>query len=325
MPSDQEICQKLLNWATQESGSQNHCPLSHQNSELAILLKNNALTTCPACAFAIRHKALNAQDMKPEEKGRWQNLWLRHCLSNEGSVNYLFACLSRLQGDNCEIRVDREEDVEMIITEGLAHDQAPLAKVVLTTAARNYYRQICEEWFLKRYAFAKAWRCFKQRGGLSLLGIVEWSRFIFPRLWGGIIIGYLPLLLQGDCWKLAVGHSWYVIIFLALFALGLCAFYFLNEVKTNVKPTPDCYWLRAWKIFGLGWGISLITGLFFIILLGGQCLKDTGFFQTRQSITWFWSSWEIFLPLWFFYASWALLIGIFVQILWEEKPVTEPI
>lgn len=178
-----------------------------------------------------------------------------------------------------------------------------------------------------------------------LLGGVVWLTFsslahlmirlLVPRLAGCIIVGYLPLVVGIETWQamsfLAQSAYFWQTLFLMLLA-GVGAFGYLmlemkNTIPQNKRENKRILIERGLAIYSLGLAWSLVIGLIIMDLLAAAFKKmDENKFLSDSQITWLPGvvgeiPWEILLG----YVPLALLIGIFVQIIWEEKPITEPL
>lgn len=358
MDNDEQFCVKLKDWINNDPVSSIRCPQGHTLPRITPDLHTLPLTSCPACAFAIRYKAFHLLKSN-DDTYKWQYLWLKHCLSGEGSMNFIFATLSQLHCEGIE-PVCREDDVRDLLQESLKPENGPLRKAALTHAARLYYLKVCEDWFLKRYNRKSALWCFslRQEWAGSRLWL-ESAKFIYPRIIASIIIGFLPLVFASENWMITLARPWWVLGPSGVLALVLSLVYLQLEVKGNLEPGFVGYAKRARKIFGYSVAFSLAIGLFLLLFYGGQFrqvalatltpsppkvtaeeVKPLASLKKPFSITtssldhqdaqktpfvWVWWHPEDFFRLWLFDSSLALLIGIIVQVLWEEKPITHPI
>ena len=161
-----------------------------------------------------------------------------------------------------------------------------------------------------------------------------------PRIAAGIIVGYLPILFIDEVWALA-SRPWTALVAVSLL-LGLTTLLYLYiEVQRRLRDT-DLAFARARQIFLLGVLQSFGTGLVIMGLTGG-------FMASRN-----WSSGETLLsigtlrevlpplmgelprivgfdPFYTFPGAICLMtflsffIGTFLQLLWEDIPITEPL
>jgi len=196
---------------------------------------------------------------------------------------------------------------------------------------------------LTLFGLAWAWR---ERGGLPerLLGVdvglcvavgvlvcvFRAGVLLLPRLVGGLVVGYLVILPVADIWQWALQPgSWIPVIILAVLAGGGSLLYLhFGEVSRAVSHRGQA-WARSLTIWFIGIAFS-----FFIGLVASWCVTPH-LMQAKAA------DWNPLLPaapqipLWFhsvlfpvalvLQAAGALFVGLFVQILWEEKEITHPL
>ncbi|MDR4497183.1 MAG: hypothetical protein MRK02_04550 [Candidatus Scalindua sp.] len=150
---------------------------------------------------------------------------------------------------------------------------------------------------------------------------LEWVKFFLPRLLGAVFVGFIPLVAGSEMYTFPLSLTWFQVS-VGVFILVLIAFLYL---------TLECYTLIG-KKGGIFWRASsvILYGLFASFLMA-LCLCDIaavhfidyskGSFPTgyRGLVG------VIYPKIVLFYAPAALLIGIFIQIFWEEKTITEPL
>ncbi|MBU0567817.1 hypothetical protein KJ693_01320 [bacterium] len=145
---------------------------------------------------------------------------------------------------------------------------------------------------------------------------VMWLKLIVLRLSGAIILGFLVLWTTGDVWKYSINITPGAagIIFVVA---NLIAYLYLKIEITNAKVVSSEIKARAAIIWLLGIVESLIMSL---------VISDFSaqYFITIESHHPLCGIFGIIYPqVVFIYSALALLIGIFVQIIWEEKPITQ--
>jgi len=164
-----------------------------------------------------------------------------------------------------------------------------------------------------------------------------WFKRMLPRLFGGIVVGYLPLLMTEEMWKFCLKVTWPFFIQILIIVLGASFVYLHVEVNNTIRDRNAAY-KRAFSVLILGCSESLIIGLVFCSLFGSIFLIDEGY-TTGQFIHnlpkeidapvlfGLCKNWVHFVypPVVLLYFPLALFIGIFVQILWEDKPITAPL
>jgi hypothetical protein len=161
-----------------------------------------------------------------------------------------------------------------------------------------------------------------------------------PRIAAGIIVGYLPILFIDEVWALA-NRPWAALAAVSLLLGFTTLLYLYIEVQRRLRDA-DLAFARAGRIFLLGVLQSFGTGLVIMGLTGG-------FMASRN-----WSGVESLLsievlretlpplagelprivgfePFYTFPGAICLMtflsffIGTFLQLLWEDIPITEPL
>lgn len=161
---------------------------------------------------------------------------------------------------------------------------------------------------------------------LSFLGLDRGTLFnlALPRLFGGIFVGYLPLVLSDDPWRLipqdgtnSLGFS--TIPLLWIISLALTGGYLWGEALKYAEDRRTALWRSCW-VLSWGWVVSIFAGVVFSEM--GKPIYRTvpgAFHPTILGIP---NTIEISIPAVVMFAPMALLIGLIVQMLWEERPVT---
>lgn len=237
-------------------------------------------------------------------KGKWQRYWLRCCIRDE--CNYFFEVFKK-----CGI--SREIDALNIIENADNY----LWEVINSKEGENYYKRTVADWFLKRYNRDAARRVLNTINKTDL-SLFDKFKLCYPRLIGAIFIGFLPLITQKDTWELPLTYSWFFVISLSAISLLMTYLYFRYEYH---KVAFDKNQYRPLKVCTRGVVYSLLMSCIINILFTKQFLNEKAGY-------WFsplFPDFKIFPEVWLFFASSALLIGIFIQVFWEEKTVTEPL
>jgi hypothetical protein len=161
-----------------------------------------------------------------------------------------------------------------------------------------------------------------------------------PRIAAGIIVGYLPIFFIDEVWSLA-GQSWARLATIC----GLLAFatllYLYIEVQRRLRNPPLAF-ARARQIFLLGALQAFGTGLVITGLLGGfmasrnwgpseslvsiEALRATlpPFVGELPKIVGF-EPFHAFPSAVFLMTFLSFFIGTFLQLMWEDIPITEPL
>ncbi len=163
------------------------------------------------------------------------------------------------------------------------------------------------------------WRVYKNR---------VWYQTLLPRLLCGVILGYL-LLLSGEAWGacyVCLNHGLFgwairslirVCLPLAL-AFGYLYIEINNEIK-GFKISSGFSYRRAWSIWLQGVFYALLIGLILSDFFGEGIIGETNHYYFEGAIGRIYPFNVIFLsPL-------ALFIGIFAQLIWEDKAITHPL
>lgn len=160
---------------------------------------------------------------------------------------------------------------------------------------------------------------------------------LLPRLWAGVLVGYLPLFVTSELWKIAYDPMWPArrplgIVMLNAIA-GLLTFGYLRwAVGNRLARTPGlsasvpvyrALWLTIY-----GWMVSVISGLIIFSLAGSAmaraCLANANGELPASAAGTLGLFGPLHLSSLFLFAPFALLVGIIVQIFWEEKSITHP-
>lgn len=156
-----------------------------------------------------------------------------------------------------------------------------------------------------------------------------------PRMLGAIGVGYVVLLITADVWKIAFrmwqGHqSLAGIIFVSSL---LASFAYLVAEMGSKVPSLYQRCLRSLLVLGIGLGQSLLVGIVSCSLVGAVFMGEVIEQQTnlldfaKFQIHFHPCSLDLVLypEVVLFLAPVALFVGIFSQILWEEKEITSPL
>jgi hypothetical protein len=160
-----------------------------------------------------------------------------------------------------------------------------------------------------------------------------------PRIAAGIIVGYLPIFFIDEVWALAA-QSWVLLFSVALLMGFMTLLYLYIEVEGRLGDAALAF-ARARQIFFLGvfqaFGIGLvITGLVGDVMVlrawGGGAVADLH--ALSQSVPHFigqlprivgFEPFYTFPPAVFVMTFLSFFIGTFLQLLWEDIPITEPL
>jgi hypothetical protein len=150
--------------------------------------------------------------------------------------------------------------------------------------------------------------------------ILARSRLMIPRLTAAIFVGYAPLLFSKDVWEAFQMMERQPISFLVFAgAMGSLIYLHLELAKSGISHV----WLRAMFI----WGVGLIEALVIGIIVSDVLGDSIGFKSEITNQSWVWKGFFGFLywKVIFLAGALALLLGVILQMIWEDKPITEPI
>lgn len=240
----------------------------------------------PIDAFRARKLAL---EIPFDNQVSWQHYWFRCCISEK--CNYIFSVL-RLKN------VDRENDLLRI-----CNPESKLWKTLGDERMKGYL-DLCIDFFLRRYNWWDAFHLYWKYPSKKNINLVK---LVFPRMLSAILVGFLPILTSRDIRDFAemnqsnlFKYSFAIIILSVLYLLFECH---ITTQRTLVKKRCK---QRIFPVLA----VSLVSSLIFSYIFMKIGLLGTG--------EWCWSKM-------IFYAMFALFVGILVQLIWEEKTVTEPL
>ena len=160
-----------------------------------------------------------------------------------------------------------------------------------------------------------------------------------PRIAAGIIVGFLPIFFLDEVWGLAE-QSWTMLARVALLLAFANLLYLYIEVQRRLGD-PALAFVRARQLFMLGVVQSFGVGLIITGLVGGfMALRNWGggtatnievlrtqlepFAGELPRIVGF-EPFYTFPPAIFIMTFLAFFIGTFLQLMWEDIPITEPL
>ena len=161
-----------------------------------------------------------------------------------------------------------------------------------------------------------------------------------PRIGAGIIVGYLPVFLIDEVWSLASRSAVTLVSVAALLGL-VTLLYIYVEIERRLE-NPTVAFARARAIFLLGsfeaFGAGvLMTGLVGRLMVSRNWFSEEGELSlelVRQTIPTLVGDLPRIVgiePLYVFpsvlliMTSLSFFIGVFLQLMWEELPITEPL
>lgn len=152
-------------------------------------------------------------------------------------------------------------------------------------------------------------------------------KLLMPRLIAGIIIGYLPIIVGDETWKFAIFSHSFTVFIIIIFSFILSFIYLWYEIMNIIghRNTKEVF-KRTLNVFSKGVIYSFSIGIIILDILNAQFIENMNNIEVFQNSHLHCGLIGIIDPkvLLVFFPL-ALLIGIFVQIIWEDKPITEPI
>jgi len=160
-----------------------------------------------------------------------------------------------------------------------------------------------------------------------------------PRVGAGIIVGYLPVFLIDEVWDLA-RRPWFPLGVTVALMGTTTLLYLYVEVKSRIRDPREAF-ARARRLFLLGILQAQALGLILTSLLGTFMVARTWGAEDLISIAELRTVTPTFVgqlprimgiePFYVFPTAvllmtfFSLFVGIFLQLLWEDLPITEPL
>ena len=238
---------------------------------------------------------------------------LKICVNPQKEINYDFYFEKH--------RINKEDEVEEILFDKDKGGQ--LRGIFLMKEGDSQDWQIrlrtIADWFLKRYDFKNAKKILKNIDSKHKT-VFDRIKLFSPRLWGAISIGFLPLIVGQETWELPLKLGWNLVSGLSILFL-LIIFWYLRIECFNVTRDKTTVQKRAMSVCLRGFGISLIFSTFIVYVMGEYSVITSDL--KKKAFDFFGT--PLYLENIIFFTSAALLIGIFIQVFWEEKTITEPL
>lgn len=192
--------------------------------------------------------------------------------------------------------------------------------------------KIVNQFYLPRYKIWSPYRNLRRvHGWLGLLNI----NIIIPRLLAAITIGFLPLLLTGEL------YQWYYLMFMkdvdllnrTVFWLAVIvgelvvSLYLYKEIKNYLGFIS---WKRFFNIFLIGNLFSFILSFIGSVLMGRHFIIDIINKDNAATVEPTYILMNLFdkgapLSLILLQSVFSLFLGIIIQAVWEDKPITQPL
>lgn len=146
-------------------------------------------------------------------------------------------------------------------------------------------------------------------------------KLLIPRLIGGILIGYLPILMSSDLWKFVKHINDFEGFFIILISSVFCFYYLFTEIKNVVDDTRTAFF-RSMRIWLIGLLESFLFGVVIMDLFARAFVKSFDKLDKLGEPISGLLGGQIYPKVLIIYFPLALFIGIFVQLIWEDKPIT---
>ena len=165
------------------------------------------------------------------------------------------------------------------------------------------------------------------------IGLYNQLRKILPRLFGGILVGYIPLMSSEDLWKWLLTLPTAPAIGVWLLALVFSYVYLRVEARGALSdcaissPVKRDIAIRSGQEFMIGLAEAYLIGVMLCEFLGYTALKGLGEALQATGTQYVIKGWigTLVPKVILLYAPLALFLGILVQLIWEEKTVTQPL
>lgn len=216
--------------------------------------------------------------------------WLQICVNPHEEVNYDFF----FEKYKKELTIDKEQEIKNI----LFIKEGGKEKLRGLLDNNDWYIRLktIENWFLKRYDRETAVKIFECRKSTSID-----LKFYYPRLIGAIIIGLVQIFFNANKYITQyISFNKFIVLTVIFFALS---FFYLSYECYNITNNRD---VSLYRSFLLCFFSFVFLSIFLIFL-----------------IRWFYEQFYFYNSILF--SSAAIFIGIFIQILWEDKTITEPL
>jgi hypothetical protein len=259
-------------------------------------------------ALAVRRLALKGLSgwLDVLQRARWQNYWMDCCRSPK--CDYLFSAL-QCTSEPREKTIDREKDLL-----NLMDPSQPIWNYLESTETSEsikYRIYLALQFLLRRHAWGTARRIlWRNRARFRISDIAPLLlHFIMPRLFGAIIVGFLPFF-ENSTWEVVLRMQ----ISAPFFILILLTFSFAYF-------SYDCYSVTEGNARkALKRGALTTLSAYFIACLIACAFVDAMAPVYRPDA----ESYER-INLIFIFAGLTLAFGIIIQMFWEDKTIAEPL
>jgi hypothetical protein len=163
-------------------------------------------------------------------------------------------------------------------------------------------------------------------------GSFNQARKLLPRLFGGVLVGYIPLISSADLWRWLLTLPTLPAVLIWLLSLTISYMYLFMEARNVLddgRVTIEIrreVWIRSTQVFLVGLTETYLVGLLLGELIGYAAMSGA-VSGLPDGVTYsVINNWGTLVPkVILLYAPVALFLGILVQLIWEEKTVTQPL
>ena len=150
-------------------------------------------------------------------------------------------------------------------------------------------------------------------------------KLLIPRLLGGIFIGYFPILIGEEVWSFVKEVNAFEGFFIVILSSVFCLYYLFTELNNVVKDIRVASF-RSMRIWLIGLIESFIIGIFIQDLFARAFVNtlETNYYGLMMPPHGLLGG-KIYPKVLLIYFPLALFIGVFVQLIWEDKPITHPL
>lgn len=256
--------------------------------------------------YHLKEIALNS-NVKLDETDKEEAFydWLKICINPQREVNYDFYFEKN--------KLDREKEVKEILFD----EKGDLRSIFKEKDDWQIRLRTIADWFLKRYDIVTARKIYKHIKSKTFFDKI---RLFIPRLIGAIFIGFLPLIMGQETWELPLKLDYWWTIVLSILSWFFAYSYLTVECHNIIRKKNDAL-KRGVSVFLMGLLYSLVFAFVIVSVMGRH-------FVISEDLKSKWVDFmgtQIYCENIIFFASLALLIGIFIQVFWEEKTITEPL
>jgi hypothetical protein len=149
---------------------------------------------------------------------------------------------------------------------------------------------------------------------------LRFYNLMIPRLPAAIIIGYIPLIWSDELVKFFMNIGFEKIVILTVVSFLAIIIYLYIEVS-NIVDFEEYNWRKVLYLFFQGILYSMIIGFFLLNFF----TLDNNSINSEMQKELFLINGNFSLKLFVSYISVSMVLGLLLQILWEDKSITHPL